>query len=175
MVRPLSRTVSVTDDDRSRVAQLLQTACGEGRIGLDEFSARVGTAWQAETAGELARATAGLVPSRERTGRSPRTWLRSLTAFGSRNVEIRNAEPDGVVEINGTCLFGDVNLTVPAGVAVEVRGMSLGGTQDIAVDAAPPTHGTPVVKVGVHLLFGTLRITQRDPDERAMPVIQAGA
>ncbi|MGI5130913.1 DUF1707 SHOCT-like domain-containing protein [Pseudonocardia sp. CA-107938] len=153
---------AVTDEDRSRVAELLQRACGDGRIGLDEFTTRVGDVWEAQTELELARAAAGITPSRARLiNWSPAAWLRSLTAFGTSIVDVRHAAPEGVVEVTGTCVFGDVRLTVPAGVAVEVRGISLFGTQEVAVAPAPRFPDTPVVRVAVHLLFGSLRITQR--------------
>jgi hypothetical protein len=165
----MSTLAPVTDDHRSRVAELLQAACGDGRIGLDEFTTRVGDAWEAETELELARAVAGIVRPRPRlAGWSPGAWLRSLTAFGTSTVDVRHAAPDGVVEVSGTCLFGDVRLTVPAGVAVELRGISLFGTQDVTVAPAPRAPGTPVVRVGVHLLFGSLRITQRGPEDAAV-------
>ncbi|GAA2713993.1 hypothetical protein Apa02nite_093910 [Actinoplanes palleronii] len=39
----------ISDGDRERVAELLQRACGDGRITLEEFSVRVGSVWSAET------------------------------------------------------------------------------------------------------------------------------
>lgn len=163
----MSSLARVTDDDRRRVAELLQTACGDGRIDLDEFTTRVGDAWEAETDTELAMATAGLTPAAGGLAAWwPGAWLRSLTAFGTSTVEIGPARADGVVEVSGTCLFGDVALTVPDGVAVEMSGISLFGTHEVAVRPIPRTAATPVVRVGVHVLFGTLRITQRAPQDR---------
>lgn len=126
----MSTLAPVTDDHRSRVAELLQAACGDGRIGLTSSPPGWG-AREAETELELCRAVAGTVRTRPRLA---------------------------------GCLFGDVRLTVPAGVAVELRGISLFCTQGGTVTPAPRAPGTPVVRVGVHLMFGSLRITQRAPE-----------
>src|SRR5579872_2212673 len=39
----------LSDQDRERVVEVLQTSCGAGRLTLDEFSERVDAAYQAVT------------------------------------------------------------------------------------------------------------------------------
>lgn len=43
----------LSDEDRERVVEILKTATSEGRLTLDEFSERVGTAYQAVSLGDL--------------------------------------------------------------------------------------------------------------------------
>jgi class 3 adenylate cyclase len=43
----------LSDEDRERVVEILKTSCSEGRLTLDEFSERVGTAYQAISLGDL--------------------------------------------------------------------------------------------------------------------------
>jgi class 3 adenylate cyclase len=43
----------LSDGDRERVVEILKTSCSEGRLTLDEFSERVGTAYQAVSLGDL--------------------------------------------------------------------------------------------------------------------------
>jgi hypothetical protein len=50
------------DDDRQRVADRLKTAVDEGRLGLDEYDARLTATYAARTYGELAELTADLPP-----------------------------------------------------------------------------------------------------------------
>jgi hypothetical protein len=52
-----------SDHERERAAELLQRACGDGRLTLEEFSARVGAVWAAGSTQEIERATAGLAPT----------------------------------------------------------------------------------------------------------------
>jgi class 3 adenylate cyclase len=43
----------LSDEDRERVVEILKTSCSEGRLTLDEFSERVGIAYQAVSLDEL--------------------------------------------------------------------------------------------------------------------------
>jgi hypothetical protein len=52
-----------SDDDRQQVVHRLQAALEEGRLKLDEFTDRVGLAYQAVTYGELAKVHADLPPA----------------------------------------------------------------------------------------------------------------
>jgi hypothetical protein len=50
----------VRQTDREAAVEALQRAAGDGRLPLNKFSERVGTALTAETRGQLDTATAGL-------------------------------------------------------------------------------------------------------------------
>jgi hypothetical protein len=57
-VRP--EDLRVSDVERAAVQERLREAVGAGQLDLHEFDARVATAWQAKTRGELSRVTADL-------------------------------------------------------------------------------------------------------------------
>src|SRR3954464_5042386 len=120
-----------SDHERERAAELLQRACGEGRLRLEECGAGVGGVWAAESSQEIERATADLAPTpivgsaltvdsvttifseSKRRGRgrlkSPRLWLR--TFFGSTELDLREViTSERVIEIAGLCLFGQVTV-----------------------------------------------------------------
>lgn len=50
----------ISDDDRHRVAEVLRTAAGEGRLDLDELDERLGAAYAAKTYADLVPLTADL-------------------------------------------------------------------------------------------------------------------
>ena len=49
-----------SDNERESAAEVLQRACGEGRLTLEEFSVRVGAVYAAESSQEIVQATAGM-------------------------------------------------------------------------------------------------------------------
>lgn len=53
-------SIRISDADRQRVGDRLQAAVAEGRIGLAEFDERIGRAWAARTAEDLAGLTVDL-------------------------------------------------------------------------------------------------------------------
>lgn len=63
-----------SDDDRQRVVDRLQFALEQGRLKMEEFTERVGLAYQAVTYGDLARLHADLPPA------SPEDARRSVPA-----------------------------------------------------------------------------------------------
>jgi hypothetical protein len=176
----------VTDVDREAAATLLQRACGDGRLTLEEFSQRVGAAWAADTRPELDQALAGVAPApvvgsastRDRVvtlfgqeqlsgrWRMPRS-LRMLTAFGETTIDLReailaaDALSEGVVEIRGRCLFGQTNIVVPEGVEVDVRGWVVFGTRSLKLAPVPRVSGTPVIVVHVNVAFGEVKVRSR--------------
>lgn len=55
-----------SDDDRQRVVELLQRHTAVGRLSLDEFTDRVGNAYNARTLRDLAVVTSDLPPLPEK-------------------------------------------------------------------------------------------------------------
>ncbi|QIK74198.1 DUF1707 SHOCT-like domain-containing protein [Nocardioides piscis] len=53
----------IGDDDRHKVAELLRTAAGEGRLDLDELDERLEATWSAKTYADLIPITADLHPA----------------------------------------------------------------------------------------------------------------
>jgi hypothetical protein len=172
----------IGDADRERAAELLQRACGEGRLTLEEFSVRVGAVWAADTDAEIVHATAGLamVPAvgtqtvekvvnvfgeNKRTGR----WrlpnlLRVVNVFGSCELDLREALTGSeVVEIAGTCVFGEVKVIVPEGVEVELHGAAVFAARSTKLAAVPRLAGTPTVRVRINTYFGEVQVRSRGP------------
>lgn len=173
-----------SDADRERVAELLQRACGDGRITLEEFSVRVGAVWAADDEQALTRATEGLAPTpvvgssrtveqvvtvfsqRKRRGR----WrlrsgrLGTYTVFGATRLDLRDlATGEDVIEITGCCVFGELKIIVPEGVEVEVTGMVALSSQETRLAAVPRLPGTPEIRVRVNTWFSNLEVRSRRP------------
>jgi hypothetical protein len=174
--------VPPSDDDRQRAAEVLQRACGDGRLALEEFGVRVGSVWAAETNDELERATAGLAPSpivgssvtvervvtvfseNKRRGRwrmrSPRLSVR--TVFGSTELDLRGMiidEPE--IEIAGGCYFGEIKVIVPEGVEVELTGAAVFSSRNMHLAPVPRVPGTPEVRVKLQTWFSSVEVISK--------------
>jgi hypothetical protein len=164
---------------RDRVAEQLQRACGDGRLTLDEFSTRVAVVWAADTSDELARATSGLAlepavgttatvervitifseSKRRGRWRFPAGALRTFTLFGSCQLDLREAITGAdVIEITGTCVFGEVVLIVPDGVEVDLAGTAVFGSRDLHLAPVPRVPGTPTIRVSITNVFASVEI-----------------
>jgi hypothetical protein len=171
-----------SDNDRERAAEVLQRACGDGRLTLEEFSVRVGSVWSAETGEELARATADLASApvvgsaqtvdsiltvfseSKRHGRwrlrTPRLWLR--TFFGSTELDLREMITDQrVIEIGGVCAFGQVKVIVPEGVEVDLTGAVVFSQRNLHLAPVPRVPGTPEIRVDLATWFGQVEVVSR--------------
>jgi hypothetical protein len=173
----------ISDAERERAAELLQHACGDGRLTLEEFTVRVGAVWAADSSDELKRATGDLAPApvvgitevervtcvfseNKRRGRwrMPRA-LRVLTVFGDCELDLREAQTEAeVVEINGRCVFGSVKVIVPEGVEVDLRGSTMFGSKELTLAPVPRLPGTPVVRVKVNTYFGEIKVRSQGPN-----------
>jgi hypothetical protein len=179
-----SLAVPIGDPDRERAADLLQRACGDGRLTLEEFSVRVGAVWAADSAAELAKATSGLAQpppvgtsqvvekitcvfsENKRVGRwrMPRA-LRLFTVFGETELDLREVQTDAdVVEIRGRCVFGSVKVIVPEGVEVELLGSAVFGSRKMRLAPVPRVAGTPLVRVDVNTYFGEVDVFSKGPN-----------
>jgi hypothetical protein len=172
----------VTDQDRERAAELLQRACGEGRLTLEEFSERVAVAWAAQDSAALDRVTAGITPPIVGTPPSARTmvnilgdekrvgrWrlprrLRIYSLIGDWTLDLRgalvngDAVAEGLVEVTYFSVIGDLRVIVPEGVEVELGGMVLIGDRKLELAAVPLRPGTPRIKVRVFGLISDVTI-----------------
>ncbi|WP_433300315.1 DUF1707 SHOCT-like domain-containing protein [Actinoplanes sp. CA-030573] len=171
-----------SDHERDRAAEILQRACGEGRLTLEQYSARVGAVYAAESAQEIERATADLAPApivgsaqtvdsvttvfseTKRRGRwrlrSPRLWLRCF--FGKTDLDLREMITDqGVIEIAGLCLFGQVNVIVPEGVEVDLTGPVVFSQHNLHLAPVPRLPGTPEVRVDLVTWFGQVNVSSK--------------
>ncbi|WP_203816778.1 DUF1707 SHOCT-like domain-containing protein [Paractinoplanes ferrugineus] len=171
-----------SDDERERAAELLQRACGDGRLTLEEFSVRVGAVWAANSGQELELATSGLAitpivgsaqtidsvttifSESKRRGRwrlrSSRLWLR--TFFGQTTLDLREvltSEP--TIEIGGLCLFGQVTVIVPEGVEVDLSGAVVFANHDLRLAPVPRVPGTPEIRVDIATWFGQVHVRSK--------------
>src|SRR5689334_702927 len=102
---PAPPALRITDADRERAVELLQHACGEGRLTLEEFSVRAGAAWAANDSAELALTTADLAP-RPTVGSNQRVES-VLTVFSSSKRKGRWQVPRRFRVVN---IFGETQL-----------------------------------------------------------------
>jgi hypothetical protein len=186
--RPVGHPIS--DADRQRAVDVLERACGEGRLTLEEFSVRVGAAWSAQDSEELARTTEDLVLTMPPVGttqsadkivtvfsasrrdgrwRLPRR-MRVVNVFGETKLDLREsvlsaeAIADDIVEISGTNVFGSVHITVPEGVEVELVGTVVLGERKIRLAPVQRLAGTPVIRVDVTTVFGETKVVSQGPN-----------
>jgi hypothetical protein len=175
----------ISDGDRERVAELLQRACGEGRLTLEEFSVRVGAVWAAETDADLARTTDGLAAqpivgssstvdkvltvfsqtTRRGRWRMRDRTVRAHTVFGSAEFDLRAVLTGAdVIEITGTVTFGELTVIVPEGVEVDLTGLSAFSSREIKLAPLPRVPGTPVVRIAVTSWFASVEVVSRPPE-----------
>lgn len=174
--------VPPTDLEREHAAELLQRACGDGRLTLEEFGVRVGAVWAATTSADLVRATADLAPtplvgstrtvdnivtvfseSKRRGGWRLRSGrLRTSTVFGATKLDLRDALTDqSVIEIHGFCLFGQLRVTVPEGVEVDLSGVTVFASRQLHLAPVPRVQGTPQIRVEVAGWFSSVEVVSR--------------
>ncbi len=182
---------SISDTHREHAATILERACGQGRLTLEEFSVRVGAVWAADTDVELARATEGLLEpapaplvgtsqpvervvnvfgDSKRVGRwrVPRR-VKLINVFGSAELDLReavlgaDAMADQIVTIEGNSIFGSVKILVPEGVEVEMSGICAFGSRQAKLAPVPRRAGTPLIQVRVGVLFGDVSVRSAGP------------
>jgi hypothetical protein len=177
-------SVPIGDPDRERAAELLQQACGDGRLTLEEFTVRVGAVWAADSRADLDKATGELAAApvvgtrqsvekitcvfseNKRHGR----WrmpgsVKVVTVFGATELDLREVQTDAeVVEIRGRCLFGSVKVIVPEGVEVDLVGSAVFSSRKLRLAPVPRLPGTPLVRVHVNTYFGEVDVHSRGPN-----------
>jgi hypothetical protein len=174
---------AVPDADREAAAELLQRACGAGRLSLEEFSERVGAAWAADTWEQLAATTAGIEPAppvgtvhtvstvvnilgqAERVGRwrLPR-HLRVVSVLGQAYLDLRDVVvTDEVIDIRIFSLVGEVVIEVPEGVEADLLGFSVLGERSLRLAPVTRRLGTPHLRVHAYGLLGEISVRSRPP------------
>ncbi|MFL5943582.1 MAG: DUF1707 domain-containing protein [Gaiellaceae bacterium] len=164
----------VSDHDRERAVVELREHLVQGRLTLEEFSERVELAYRARSTADLeaassalpaaptgarrraVRATIALFAHVVRRGRLrlPR-FSAVLGGFADVDLDLREAEiTSDRTSITAILVFGNVDVYVPEGVAVDATGITVfGHRRDWGRDTAPPD--SPVLRVRVFALFGT--------------------
>jgi class 3 adenylate cyclase len=188
---PGTSTERVADVDRDRTVTQLRENVVEGRLTLDEFSERVGTALEARTRGDLAAVMADLPAPRPGDGRLPeprtgspkkqRRWhvavmsghstkgrwrisgkTNAVAIMGGCDMDLRKAEIEGPeVEITAFAFWGGIDITVPEGFDVELRGFSLMGGRDLKLRDVPIIPGSPRIVVKGFAVMGGIDVKSR--------------
>lgn len=180
--------IRASDAERDATVTRLRDAAAEGRLTFEELADRVEAASTATTRGELAAVTRDLpatgTPPPAATGpgtevgvpldrssvfgdvKQEGAWIvpaesRWSTVFGDVTLDLRQARVGTeVVHVAVNTVFGDVNLLVPEGVAVEVRSRTFfGEVRQEAGQSAPP--GAPRVVLTGRTTFGDVRVRAR--------------
>src|SRR4051794_3237075 len=161
----MDRDVLVSDTERNHAVIALRDATVEGRLTLEEFSDRVGSAELARTGADLEQALSGLPARRsesdaplkqgalfsrlERSGRwelAPRSTVRSVC--GTVGLDLRRATLAGrETTLNIKNWFGTITIVVPRGVEVSVDGGGPFGTREIQLPDTGPVPDAPRLRI----------------------------
>jgi hypothetical protein len=175
-----------SDAERDRAIEVLSAATAEGRITLEEYSARSETALQARTQGELAVLTADVPDSPPASAVSPlpadariSALLGNETRKGPwvvpERLEVRSVLSDchlemqqavirqQVTTIDVTVRLGSVTIFVPDGIDVRLSGRAVLGAKESQLDTEPRP-GAPVLDIRCDVVLGA--VTVRRPELR---------
>jgi class 3 adenylate cyclase len=195
-------TQRVADADRDRTVMLLREHVVEGRLTLDEFSERVGLALQATTRGDLEAVMADLpeaqtrLPEPSEGARKGRRWhiavmsghstkgrwrigekTTAVAVMGGCDMDLRRAEIEGPqVEITAVAFWGGVEVTVPEGFDVELRGFSFMGGRSLRLRDVPIIPGSPRIVIRGFALMGGIEVRSRSSQSgrRAARAVSGG-
>jgi hypothetical protein len=168
-----------SDADREEAVTALREHLLAGRLTLDEFSERVDVAYRARTGLELepvreglpdtaspaaarrkpTRFTAAVFGHVIRRGRVRlRGWTIGASVFADLDLDLRQAEIESERSTVTTLVaFGNVDVYVPEGVNVDVRGLTLlGRRREWGRDAAGPH--APIIDVRIVGVVGTIDV-----------------
>jgi hypothetical protein len=172
-----------SDFERRTVESELSDACGQGRLSLEEFSERLDRANAARTRGELAvlvddlpagtalvaasdirptRWTVAIMGGHVRRGRwRPSKRTTGVAVMGGTVLDLREAavgsRPQHVTAI---AVMGGVDVVVPEGTRVELRGVPVMGCTRNGVPSTGDalSLAEPVVRVRALALMGGVKV-----------------
>lgn len=178
------------DADRDRVVSLLRDHCVAGRLTLDEFSERTGTALVARTRQELDALLADLptssAPAVDAPRRRARRWIVAVmgesqskgrmrlsghtavvAVMGQCNIDLSRAEIEGPeTVITAVGIMGSIEIVVPEGIDVELTGLSVMGQRSISTHDVAVRRGSPRVLVRAFPIMGEVNVTTRKGTDR---------
>jgi hypothetical protein len=158
--RTVERPVRASDAERQAVADRLNTAVGEGRLTLEEFSDRVAGAYAARTHAELEvlvqdlpLAPLAIVADTRPVVAAPRV------AVGPMKLDLRGADLAAhEVTLSARTVIGAIKVWVPGGLRVEVEGTTAIGTRTIAESNLPPDVAVPTLRLRLDTTIGTVKV-----------------
>jgi Domain of unknown function (DUF1707)/Cell wall-active antibiotics response 4TMS YvqF len=167
--------VRASDTDRDATVDLLREAAGEGRLTLEELTDRIEAAVNAVTRSDLALLTGDLAAGAtvgvatqpaeirgwgdvKRSGpwtvpaeNSFRTWV------GHIKLDLREAQISATeTRIHARALFGDINLLVPEGIAVELQARTRLGRTNLHAKSGVP--GAPRIVLTGGTFSGSINV-----------------
>jgi class 3 adenylate cyclase len=179
----------VADADRDRTVTLLREHVVEGRLTLDEFSERMGAALEARTRGDLDAVMADLpvtsstssLPATAGTPRKTSRWhiavmsghstrgrwrigakTKAVAVMGGCDMDLRSAEIEGPeVEITAFAFWGGIDIIVPEGFDVDLRGFSFMGGRSLRLKDVPIVPGSPRIVVRAFAVMGGIDVKSR--------------
>jgi class 3 adenylate cyclase len=187
----------VADADRDRTITLLREHVVAGRLTLDEFSERMGRAFEARTRGELDAVVSDLpvapAPGQvEPSSRQTRRWhvailsghstkgrwrlgkkTNAVAFMGGCDMDLRRAEIEGPeVEITAVAFMGGIDIIVPEGFEVDLRGFSFMGGRNLKLRDVPIVPGSPRIVVRGFAFLGGIDVKSR-PNRSGREVARA--
>ena len=184
---PQPPAIRVSDAERQHAIVVLRDAVVEGRLTLEEYSDRVGSAVAARTDRDLAVLTSDLpvtaaprvvapytsAPVEHRAifshivRRGPlRLGVESsyVSWFGTIDLDLREATlPGSEVVLNVRNIFGTVTILVPHGVEVQMEGGGPLASQHVDISQPMRIPGAPVVRVRASGPGGTIYVKTQEP------------
>jgi hypothetical protein len=165
-----------SDRDRDEAVELLSAAASDGRLTLEEYSARADRALTARLLSELAELTSDLQRSSQLPAQAPERltailsnesrkgpWtvpshLSAHSVLGDCHIELHEAVlTSHVTTIEARATLGAVTIFVPDGVEVRLSGKAILGAKSSQVSrAALP--GAPVIEVRATAILGNVTV-----------------
>jgi len=165
-----------SDRDRERTLDVLSIAASDGRLTLEEYSARADRAFGARLVSDLAALTADLQPPSKLPDKGPEEltailsnesrkgrWtvpshLSARSVLGDCHIELQDAVlTSHVTTIEARATLGAVTIFVPDGVEVRLSGKAILGAKSSQITkAALP--GAPVIDVRATAILGNVTV-----------------
>lgn len=180
-----STEVLASDAERERVSTLLQEACVDGRLTLEEFAQRMEQTQAARTRGQLDEITRDLptesVPATTRQNPVSLTvaimsedkrqgyWCigeesKAIAIMGSCKLDLRNAAiASHVTTIEAYAIMGSIEVVVPEGVEVELNVIAVMGAKKLTLAASRPSPGAPLIRIDGFVLMGEVTVRDQPP------------
>jgi hypothetical protein len=185
-----------SDHDREQALEQLSTAASDGRLTLEEYSARADRALSARVLGELAELTTDLARPPDPTAAAPERmtailsndareghWrvpaqLSARTVLGECKIDMADAVLTAhttVIEARAT--LGSVEIFVPDGVEVRLTGKAILGEKSSTVRQLPAP-GAPVIEIRAIAVLGSVKVRsarRSEPIGGGLRELEAGA
>jgi hypothetical protein len=182
---PLPPAIRISDAERQHAIAILRDAVVEGRLTLEEYSDRVGSAFAARTDQDIAVLTRDL-PQQRRSivpssgapvahraifshiiRRGPLSLERQSafsSVFGTIDLDLREATlPGADVELDVHNIFGTVTVFVPEGVDVQIEGGGVMSSEKVDVASTRAlVPGAPVIRIRVSGFGGTVYVRSQE-------------